>query len=105
VLLQRVSLRRFLGDSAYGPVWAYPVDGIPARIVGKRRAVRTREGTDVISDATCDLRPVHKGQPIGEIPAESGIIDGTRTYRVLGVADIEDLTRRHGVQLLLEGPQ
>lgn len=105
VLRQRATLRRYLGDGAYGPTWADPVTGVPCRIVGKRRAVRTREGVDVVADATADLRPVHNGQPLGEIVAESTLEVGERTYTVLGVADVEDLTRPHGTQLLLEGPR
>lgn len=104
-LRQRVTLRRYLGEGGTGgPVFADPLADVPARLVGKRRAVRTREGTDVIADATCDLRPVHKGQTL-DVLAESEVVDGDRTYTVLGVADLMDLTRPHGIQLLLAGPR
>lgn len=105
VLPHRVTLRAYQGEGGTGgPVFGPDLTDVPARIVGKRRAVRTRDGADVIADATCDLRPRHRGQTL-DVLAQSEVTHGDRTYTVLGVAETVDLTRAHGVQLLLEGPR
>lgn len=99
-LPHRVTLRRYLGPSAYGPRYGPPERRIRARLTGKRRMVRTSTGVDVIADATCLLRPC------GPIPVESTITDlHGRSYTVLGVADNPGLVRDHNVELILEGPR
>lgn len=99
VLRHRVTIQAYVGDSAYGPTWDIPMDRVPARVVGRRRAVRTSTGVDVIADATATIRPGR------DIPAESLLTHRGRTYTVVGVADAEDLTGPAGVELILAGPR
>ena len=99
LLPHRVTIEAYQGNSANGPVFADPVT-IRARVVGKRRAVRTREGVDVITSAVAVVRPTI------EVPAESKLTHGARTFIVLDVADGEDFNgRTHNRELMLEGPQ
>lgn len=72
---------------------------VRGRVVGKRRAVKTSTGVDVIGSAVCIVRPDSR------ITAESQLTHGTRTYTVLDVASAEDGTNAHHVELILEGPR
>lgn len=103
-LRERVTIELYRGDTAYGPSWADPIDGVPIRIVGKRRAVRTREGVDVIASAVGQVRPTFRGSPL-EVPGSSRITraDGS-TWIVLDVANAEELSSPHHRDLILEGP-
>lgn len=97
-LPHRVTVARYLGNSAYGPTWGAPVR-MRARVTGKRRAVKTSNGVNVIADATCVLRPCK------EIPAESTLTHHGRIYTVLGVMDNPGLVRDHNTELILTGPR
>lgn len=98
-LRHRITVEPYEGTTGTGgPVYGEPV-ALRARLVGKRRAVRTRDGVDVIADATADIRPG------ATIPAESRVIRDGRVYEVLAVVDVEDLGRPWARQLILEGPK
>lgn len=100
VLRERATIRPYLGTSGQGaPLFGTPLTGVPGRLVGKRRAVRTREGVDVIADATLDVRPGL------DVVAESEVQVRGRTYTVLAIADAEELNRPHHTELILEGPR
>lgn len=100
VLRERVTIEPYLGDGAYGPLFGAPLEAVPARIVGKRRAVRTSAGVDVIASATATIRPTL------DVPAQSRITRADdSTWVVLDVADAEELASRHHRDLILEGPQ
>lgn len=88
-----------MGTTGTGqPVYGAAVS-VPGRFVGKRRAVRRSDGTDVIADATFDVRPGL------DVPAESRVTRDGKVYEVLAVSDAEDLTRSHHKALILEGPK
>lgn len=67
--------------------------------VGKRRAVKTSTGVDVIGSGVFLMRPDDR------VVAESKLTRGTRTYTVLDVAPSEDALHPHHVELILEGPR
>lgn len=101
VLRDRATLRPFLGTTGQGaPVFGTPVDDVPCRIVGKRRAIRTRDGVDVVADAVIQIRPRQD-----DLVAESEVCVRGRTYTVLAVADAEELARPHHTDLIVEGPR
>jgi hypothetical protein len=98
-LPHRVTVERYAGPSAYGPTWDAPVK-MRARLTGRRRAVKTADGVDVIADATAEVRPCKA------IPAESKITDSHgREFTVVGVADNPGLVRDHNTELILSGPR
>ncbi len=98
-LRQQVTIEAFTGDGALGPTFSAAGPLTRCRIVGKRRAVRTRAGVDVISSASIIFRPDVSA------PAESRITHGADTYTVLDVAPSEELTRPHSLTVLVEGPR
>jgi hypothetical protein len=98
-LRHRITIEPYEGSGALGPIYGDPITDVPARVVGKRRAVRTASGTDVIASAVCVIRPAL------DVRAESRVIHNGRRYVVLDVADSEDLTRPHHRELILDGPQ
>jgi hypothetical protein len=98
-LPQRITIEAYQGTSGTGqPVYG-PARTVRARVVGKRRAVRTREGVDVIADAMADVRPG------ATVPAESKVTVDSRVYEVLGIAESVELRRPHHAALILEGPK
>lgn len=99
VLRTRIIIRPYQGTTGTGqPVYGDPI-ARRARWVGKRKAVRTREGVDVIASATADIRPNLT------VPAESQVTRNDQIYEVLDVIDVEDLERPWARQLILEGPK
>ena len=101
VLRQRANVEPHLGNTAVGPAYGAPIS-VRARVVGKRRTVRTRYGVDVVSSATAEVRP---DAPLpAELSQARFTCDG-RTYTVLDVADSRDLTHLHHRELILEGPR
>lgn len=99
ILRQRGTIEPYLGEGARGPRYGPPVRNVKLRIVGKRRSVRTREGTDVIADAVAEVRPEVS------VPDLSRLTVGTSTYTVLTVATSQDLGGSHHHELILEGPR
>jgi hypothetical protein len=81
LLRHRVKVEPYAGDSAYGPTYGPPVEGVPALVTLAVRTVRDREGREVTSSAT-----VIAGPDL-DCPAESRITlpDG-RTTRAIAVA-------------------
>lgn len=86
----------FLGIGGTGqPVYDVPVT-LRARVEGRRRLVRTPDGTDVTSTATAFIRP-----EAPEIPANSKITHDGREYGVLDVVHGEGWSRESHRELLL----
>lgn len=101
LLRETVTVEPYEGTTGQGePTYGEPLT-YRARILGKRRAARTKDGTDVISDAVAVIRPSGR-----EFPPESRLTraDG-RIYEVLGVAASEDLHSTHNEELILQGPR
>lgn len=96
-LPHRVTIEAYLGDTAYGPTFA-AATAVRARKVGRRRAVRTSDGVDVISSASFVFRPDVT------LAAGSRITHGTDTYTVLDVAESIELHRGYALEVLVEGP-
>lgn len=48
LLPSRVTIRPYLGDGAYGPVYGETVE-VPARIAYENRLIRDRQGSEVVS--------------------------------------------------------
>jgi hypothetical protein len=100
VLRERATIRPYQGTTGTGaPAFGPPLTRVPCRLVGKRRAVRTRDGVDVIADAVVQIRPGY------DIVAESTVEIRGRTYTVLVVSDAEELARPHHTDLIVEGPR
>ncbi|MFB6846208.1 hypothetical protein ACFCXS_15285 [Streptomyces sp. NPDC056373] len=81
LLRHRVTVEPYAGDSAYGPTYGPPVEGVPALVTLTVKTVRDREGREVTSSAT-----VIAGPDL-DCPAESRLTlpDG-RTTRAIAVA-------------------
>lgn len=94
LLRESITIRDYLGDGADGSVFGPPRTA-RARFEGRRRAVRTAGGTDVISSGSVAVRP---GQ---EAPVESRVECRGRTYEVAEVITLEGLTRPAGYELVL----
>lgn len=94
----RVTIEPYLGSTSTGPAYGAATT-VRARKVGRRRAVRTSEGVDVISSASFVFRPDVV------LAAESRITHGADTYTVLDVADSVELTRSYAFEVLVEGPR
>lgn len=86
LLRERITVEPFEGSGAYGPVYGAAFT-LRARVEGRRRAVRTTGGTDVIASATATIRPDAR-----EVPVESKVTHGDRDYEVLDVILGEGLT-------------
>jgi hypothetical protein len=98
LLPHTVTLAPFEGTSgSQGPVYGAPVT-VKARLEGKRRAVRTSTGIDVIGSATAIVRPDVA------VAAEDHLVHGEHTYEVLVVTEGEGLRQRAYRELILEGP-
>lgn len=95
----RVTVEAYIGSGSHGARYATAVTSVPARFVGRRRAVRTTTGTDVISSGSFVFRPDVT------VPAESRITNGTDTYTVLDTAPAGELRRPHSIEVLVEGPR
>ncbi|MFM9613912.1 hypothetical protein [Streptomyces niveiscabiei] len=81
LLVHRITVEPYLGDSAYGPTYGPPVADIPALVAETIRTVRNREGREVTSTAQIIAAPGL------DCPAESRITlpDG-RTTTAISVA-------------------
>lgn len=94
LLRETITIEAFLGAAAYGPKYG-PATSVKARVEGRRRAVRTADGTDVIASATAIVRPEV------EVTPESRVVHDGRTYEVLDVLVGEGLTRPAYRELIL----
>lgn len=80
LLPHRVTVRRYLGTGAAGPVLGDPVE-LRAYVEDARRLVRRGiDGVEVVSETTVYLAPLPAGE---EIPPESEVTTPTRTARVI----------------------
>lgn len=91
-----VTITPFLGNTAEGPSYG-PATTVRARVVGKRRMVRTSDGRDVIAAATVTIRPGVN------VPVESRITHGDRSYTVIDAAQGHELNSAHSWQLICDG--
>lgn len=100
VLRQRVTIDRYTGTTGTGaPAFEEPITDVPARVVGKRRQIRTSTGVNMICDATIQLRPTIT------IPPQSLITEGDRVWTVVDCADAFDLNHLHHLDVFVEGPR
>jgi hypothetical protein len=97
LLRDRVTVERYTGSGAYGPSFGEPLEDVPMRIEGVRRAVRTAAGVDVIGSATGWARPDLDITPESKLTTASG-----RVYTVLDVLPGEGLSRTAYQQLILQ---
>lgn len=82
LLRHRVKVEPYAGDSAYGPTYGPPAEGVPALVALTVKTVRDREGREVTSTATVIAGPGL------ECPAESRItLPGGRITRAIAVAE------------------
>lgn len=95
-----IEVEPYLGDGAYGPTYGAPVT-MRARVEGRRRAVRTATGIDVIGSAVAFVRP----EAQAHVPVESRVRHGGRTYEVLDVAVGKAMRRPSHLELILGGPR
>lgn len=102
LLPDRITIEPYLGSGAYGPSYGDPVT-LRARVEGRRRAVRTSGGVDVIGQATATVRPTPAAMAAAAV--ESKVTHGDRTYEVLDVVRGEGLTRLSHLELILGGPR
>ncbi len=99
-LPHRVTVRVREGTTGTGdPAFARPVRGVPARVDGRRRTVRTGTGAVVIASATATIRPGVN------VTVGSLIEHDTRLYEVLDVSEAVEYRRVDHVDLLLDGPR
>lgn len=99
LLPHQVTIEAFQGTSGgAGPVYGAPV-AVRARVEGRRRAVRTGAGIDVISSATAIVRPDVA------VAVEARLTHRGRVYEVLDVAEGEGLRGPAYRELILEGPK
>lgn len=100
LLRERLLVEAYAGASGYGPVYSEAVV-LRARVEGRRRTVRTSDGTDVIASATATIRP----EDVGKVPVQSKATwehdDTTDTYEVLDVVAGEGLTRPAFYEVIL----
>lgn len=92
------TIEAYEGSSAFGPTYADPVE-VRARFEGRRRAVRTSAGVDVIASAVAIVRPDTV------VAAEARYTHDGNEYTVLDVAPGEGLRRPAYLELILEGPR
>jgi hypothetical protein len=93
-----ITIEPYEGDTAEGPSYGTATT-VRARVVAKRRMVRTGNGADVTASATITVRPGVT------VPAESKVTHGDRTYTVLDAANGHELRGTHSWQLLCDGPR
>lgn len=98
-LRNRITIEPYTGSGAYGPVYGTAVENVPARVLRKRKTIRTATGVDVTATAQCVLRP-----DVTVIP-ESKITWGGQEYLVLDVEDSSELNRGWCQILWLDGPR
>lgn len=94
-LREVITVEPYRGSGAYGPIYGDAFT-LRARVEGRRRAVRNREGVDVISSASATIRPDAR-----EVPAESKVTHDGNDYEVLDVIIGEGLTRPAYRELIL----
>lgn len=97
VLRHSVTVRAYQGTDGMGAPVFGPARHRRAWVAGKRTAVRTSAGVDVIASATCLIRP-----PV--VPAESQLEFGDDTFTVLDVQAATDYPGDAGHVLILAGP-
>lgn len=85
LLRQRVTIEPYQGDGAYGPVYGPAQTNVPARVEGKRRAIRRPDGTDVISTASVTVRPIVDVPIKSQITAPHPVTGADETFEVLEV--------------------
>lgn len=95
LLLQRIDLRPLEGEGADGPVMGDWVTGVRARVVGRRRVVRSGGGNDRTSTQTAIVRPKNV-----VAPESQARFDGD-TYEVAEVIPMEGLRGPAGYELVL----
>ncbi len=98
VLRHTVQVEPYEGTNGAGTPTFGPPTTRRGWIAGKRTAVRTADGVDVIASATCLMRPP-------AVPVESRVTRGTATYTVLDVQPATDYPGDAGQVLILEGPR
>lgn len=101
VLRQRITVEPYLGESAYGPTYGTAVRGIPARVVGKRRAVRKVDGTDVISTASISVRPTIDVPVESRVTIPHPVTGADEIFEVLDVLIAQGLTRPDHLEVLV----
>ena len=100
-LRQRITVEPFLGESAYGPTYGTAQRDIPARVVGKRRAVRKTDGTDVISTASISVRPTIDVPVESRVTCAHPVTGADETFEVLDVLVAQGLTRPDHLEMLV----
>lgn len=99
LLPHRITIEPYEGESgAAGPVYGTSFQA-RARVEGRRRAVRSANGTDVISSASAIVRPHVNPRP------ESKVLHDGRRYEILEVIVGQGLRRPEYRELVLGGPQ
>lgn len=98
-LPHRIAVEPYLGQTGTGALAYGAPQSRRARVIGKRRAVRTSEGVDVIADATATIRPTTHW------PKRSRVTWQGRTYDLLGVSEQMELRRPLLHELILKGPR
>jgi hypothetical protein len=76
-----VTVLTWLGEGAYGPIYAEPVD-VPCKVSTIRQLVRNSNGEEVVSEATISALP-EQAAPFVE---ESQVIIAGRASTILSVA-------------------
>lgn len=101
LLPDRITVEPYEGHGAYGPIYGPAQSGIPARVEGKRRAVRKQDGTDVISTAAVTVRRGVNVPTESRITAphpETGLDD---TFHVLEVITLAGYRRPAGYEVMV----
>lgn len=102
LLRQRITVEPFQGTNGVGaPIYGPVVSNVPARIEGKRRAVRKADGTDVISTASITVRPTLDIPADSRITAPHPVTGVTETFEVLEVLTGQGLTRPSHFEVLV----
>jgi len=95
VLRQRITGRPYLGSTGTkGAAYGEPRT-VRARVVGRRRVVRSSTGTQRTSTQTAEVRPGD------EFPTQSQVVFEGETYEVAEVVPMQGLSRPAGYQLVL----
>lgn len=74
LLRHRITVEPYTGDTAYGPAYGPPVEGVPALVSEVVRTVRDREGREVTSTAQFIAAPGLDCPPESRITLPSGRI-------------------------------
>lgn len=94
LLRQTVSVERYRGSGAYGPVYDPPVD-IRCRIEPKRQLVRDREGNEVVAEARLFA------EPTVELGPEDRVTWDGRAYTVIEARKVYGLREPSHVEAVL----